>query len=175
MDFQEQIERGVLVCPRTYLPLRLSSARNSLITTDGGHEYPLLEGKIPVLLLDEGSAESYWASSQRMTTEYQPEAVRRRASLWYWIKTHDYRCRDSVRAFDETFGVRHDDCLVLASGGGPNREPPNAMNVNIGPFPNVDVVADALCLPYADDSVDAICCQAVLEHLPGPSKAANEM
>jgi predicted SAM-dependent methyltransferase len=34
-----------------------------------------------------------------------------------------------------------------------------------GPFANVDVVADAYALPYATGSVDAVHCEAVLEHL----------
>jgi ubiquinone/menaquinone biosynthesis C-methylase UbiE len=49
------------------------------------------------------------------------------------------------------------------------------VNLNIGPFPNVEVVADAHQLPYADNSVDAIFCEAVLEHLSNPFKAVQEM
>ena len=55
------------------------------------------------------------------------------------------------------------------------REHPSLVNVNIGPFPNVDVVADAHHLPYADASVDAIFCEAVLEHLAQPHEAVKEM
>ena len=40
---------------------------------------------------------------------------------------------------------------------------------------NVDIVADALNLPYQDNSVDAIYCEAVLEHLEDPQKAVLEM
>ncbi|OGV68942.1 MAG: hypothetical protein A2283_16865 [Lentisphaerae bacterium RIFOXYA12_FULL_48_11] len=49
------------------------------------------------------------------------------------------------------------------------------MNVNIGPFPNVDIIADAHCLPYANNSVDAIYCEAVFEHLHTPVLAAQEI
>jgi ubiquinone/menaquinone biosynthesis C-methylase UbiE len=49
------------------------------------------------------------------------------------------------------------------------------VNVNIGPFPKVDVVADAHLLPYADGSVDAIFCEAVLEHLAEPGQSVREM
>ena len=55
------------------------------------------------------------------------------------------------------------------------REHPSLVNVNIGPFPNVDIVADAHHLPYADASVDAIFCEAVLEHLAQPHEAVKEM
>jgi ubiquinone/menaquinone biosynthesis C-methylase UbiE len=49
------------------------------------------------------------------------------------------------------------------------------VNLNIGLFPNVDVVADAYSLPYADGAVDAIFCEAVLEHLEFPEVAVREM
>ena len=55
------------------------------------------------------------------------------------------------------------------------REHPSLVNVNIGPFANVDVVADAHHLPYADASVDAIFCEAVLEHLVQPHEAVKEL
>ncbi|MFY9820434.1 MAG: class I SAM-dependent methyltransferase [Thermoanaerobaculia bacterium] len=52
---------------------------------------------------------------------------------------------------------------------------PALVNLNIGAFPNVDVVADAYSLPYADGAVDAFHCEAVLEHLEFPEAAVAEM
>jgi SAM-dependent methyltransferase len=45
----------------------------------------------------------------------------------------------------------------------------------VAPFQNVEVVADAHQLPYADNCVDAIFCEAVIEHLRQPTLAAEEM
>ena len=59
--------------------------------------------------------------------------------------------------------------------GRPNRVHPTMTNVNIGPFPNVDVVADAHHLPYADECVDAVHSEAVFEHLANPARAAKEV
>ena len=67
------------------------------------------------------------------------------------------------------------DALCVSIGGGPERSHPRLVNLNIGPFPNVDVVADAHRLPYADGCVDAIFCEAVLEHLHTPAQAVAEM
>lgn len=65
--------------------------------------------------------------------------------------------------------------LRLSIGGGPGRPHPSLTNLNIDLFANVDVVGDAYALPYADAAVDAIHCEAVLEHLEHPVKALQEM
>ena len=39
----------------------------------------------------------------------------------------------------------------------------------------MDIIADAHCLPYANNSVDAIYCEAVFEHLHTPVLAAQEI
>ncbi len=73
------------------------------------------------------------------------------------------------------FDKLENDAIALAIGGGPQRHHPKLMNINIGYFPNVDIVADAHFLPYADNCIDAIYCEAVIEHLYDPAKAVKEM
>src|SRR5947207_2369549 len=67
------------------------------------------------------------------------------------------------------------DRVVLGLGGGPMLIHPKIVNVNIEPFANVTVVGDAHRLPIADNSVDAVHCEAVFEHLADPHIAAAEM
>jgi len=67
------------------------------------------------------------------------------------------------------------ESICLAIGGGPVRHHPKLLNLNIGPFENVDIVADAHYLPYAGNCVEAIHCEAVLEHLYNPCLAVKEM
>jgi SAM-dependent methyltransferase len=87
----------------------------------------------------------------------------------------DFRTRASVKAFCDLFDNQPPDSICISVGGGPERCHPRLINLNIGPFPNVDVVADAHQLPYPDNSVDAIHCAAVLEHLEFPNEAIKEM
>lgn len=68
-----------------------------------------------------------------------------------------------------------DDALCLSIGGGPRRDHIMLTNLNIGPYPNVDICADAHLLPYTNESVDAIYCDATLEHLKDPHQAVREM
>jgi SAM-dependent methyltransferase len=48
-------------------------------------------------------------------------------------------------------------------------------NLNLVPYQNVEVVGDAHCLPFATESVGALHCEAVLEHLRVPGRAVCEM
>lgn len=64
---------------------------------------------------------------------------------------------------------------AVSIGGGPRRVDPHFLNLNLAPFPNVDVAADAHRLPFAEGSLDALHCEAVLEHLVQPENAVTEM
>jgi SAM-dependent methyltransferase len=180
MNVDAQIERGLLVSPRSGKRLFWNIENPSLRTEDGAERFPCVshgQANVPVLLLDPKWAEQYSGSSEQMAREYSPEqqkedfSTRIRAYL-----SKDYRNRTSVHWFNALFGsLDYDASLVLSVGGGPKREHANFTNVNIGPFPNVDIVADAHRLPYATGSVDAIHCDAVMEHLSNPHQAVKEM
>ncbi len=49
------------------------------------------------------------------------------------------------------------------------------VNLDIYPFPNVDMVHDAHCLPFNDETFDCVFCNAVLEHCLRPWIVANEI
>lgn len=65
--------------------------------------------------------------------------------------------------------------LVLNVGGGPHRLSDDEIVLNIGPFPNVDLVADGHHIPLADGTLDGVFSLAVLEHVPDPKRVVAEM
>lgn len=65
--------------------------------------------------------------------------------------------------------------VALSVGGGPARFHARLVNVNIVHAPGVDVVGDAHALPWRDASVDAVFCEAVLEHVADAARAVAEM
>lgn len=65
--------------------------------------------------------------------------------------------------------------LVLNVGGGPRRESDGEITLNIGPFPNVDLIADGQRIPVADGTFDAVFSLAVLEHVPDAPRVVAEM
>lgn len=172
-----QLRQGKIVCPGTRAPLFLSSDGRSLISGDGACAYPVAPGGVPMLLEGAGEAAEF-ASSSNMETEYSPEAVAGQGGVLARLRLflfQDRRAAACRRAFNEVFPEPPPDTVYLSVGGGPGRPSAHFTNLNIGPFPNVDIVADAHRLPYADGAVDAIYCEAVLEHLYAPGRAVEEM
>lgn len=69
------------------------------------------------------------------------------------------------------------DCggLKLFIGGAGGNIPAGFTNVDAVFYPGVDIVADVQSLPFEDDAVAAIECDAVLEHVPNATKAVSEL
>jgi len=175
---RDQVLQGKIVCPRNRQPLVFDESLRRLSTGNGAATYPVTEAGVPVLLDVSEDQLAEFASSRNMEAEYTPEAMESKRSLSGKLREmlfKDYRSPSCVAAFERVFGGENGGRLLLAVGGGPLRAHPGFTNLNIGPFPNVDVVGDAHQLPYADRAVDAIYCEAVLEHLFAPNRAVEEM
>jgi SAM-dependent methyltransferase len=167
---ERDIALGRIVCPVSRVALRIDGD-----TLVGPQRIYHRANGVPVLLEDEAAAREYVHSSTRMTSDYaefeRPGLIRRLADAG----AHDYRSKASNASFARLFAGAPADATFLSIGGGPTRSHPDLINLNVGSFPNVDIVGDAYRLPYADASVDGIECQAVLEHLADPHAAISEM
>ncbi len=64
---------------------------------------------------------------------------------------------------------------ILNIGSGVHRPRPDIVNIDIFFYPGVDVIANAEELPFADNSIDAIICENLLEHVPRPDDIIAEM
>ncbi|MEK9183901.1 MAG: class I SAM-dependent methyltransferase [Patescibacteria group bacterium] len=67
------------------------------------------------------------------------------------------------------------DGQVAEIGSGSRRLHPDIINVDIHPWEEVDVLADAHDLPFKDGSLDGVVSAWVLEHLKNPLQAVGEM
>ena len=170
-----QLDRQQLVCPRTREPLRRNGDHLESVT--GATRYPLVEG-VPLLLSDPERTRQYLGlQGGGMVAEYTGAPRKRLRTAWERLagRVGDMRTTTSDEAFRSLFAGLSEEALCISVGGGPVRVHPALVNVNLGLFPNVDVVADAYELPYADEAVDAVHCEAVLEHLELPETAVREM
>lgn len=179
LTVNQQIESGALVCPSTHQRLIVKGDR--LETEDGKISYPLING-VPILFTDTARQENYLSQEKGAMAKEYAQVGNKRLKTKKSLKTklinllsNDYRNHKSINSFQKTISQQGEDALCLSIGGGPARQHPNLINLNIGHFANVDLIADAYELPYADNSVDAIFCEAVLEHLEFPEKAVLEM
>jgi len=111
-----------------------------------------------------------------MLNEYTLESLQKSKRFFNKLKanlTRDYRTESAQKAFFSIFQNLPDNALCVSVGA--RRDHPELVNVNIAPFPNVDIAADAHKLPYDDGCVDVIHCEAVLEPLQYPQIAIKEM
>lgn len=165
MDIKTQIEQGKLRCVRTHRTLAMKDGK--LVP-----DYPLYQGRVPAIFKEETTASTLDAHGSDMAAEYaNPSLYQRIRKALY----KDYNAHAYDRLFAELIAESDASKLLLSIGGGPLRRAPHVINMNIGPYPNVDVVCDAHDLCYHDETVDAIHCDAVLEHLHTPIKAVQEM
>ncbi|MFH1461302.1 MAG: methyltransferase domain-containing protein, partial [Patescibacteria group bacterium] len=61
-----------------------------------------------------------------------------------------------------------EDKIILNLGSGIRSVRRDVINVDFYPFAGVDIVADITKLPFKDNSVDAVVCESVLEHIKDP-------
>lgn len=76
----------------------------------------------------------------------------------------------------KSFAMRYpNDAVLLNIGSGVHRYRADLINVDIFPYADVDVVADATKLPFAENSVDGVLCECLLEHVPKPVDVVSEI
>lgn len=67
------------------------------------------------------------------------------------------------------------DSLAIDVGSGPERLGKEFINIDVFPFPEVDIVANATHLPFKNNSVDAAVSESLFEHVPDAVMVAKEM
>ncbi len=173
-SIEELVKDGTLVCPKNREALRLEE--RSLRSKDG-QRYPLAPSGAP-LFLSSAIQKSYLSENNAsMEKTYRPPSrswvQKAFDSLLRWINAETHRSADSLQAWQHV-AKQEAQAVYVSVGGGPQRHDPKFLNLNISNFDNVDIVGDAYELPFRDNSIDAIHCVAVLEHLENPKRAVEE-
>lgn len=167
-QLQPFIERGVFCDPSTHTPLSSSDLR-------------YVDSRL-VLLARVQEMESYLNASQNLHLEQNNEGefggaaircLRRVFRICGFIP--GFRSLDSWETESRFFSEVKKDSLCVSIGGGPKRVHPQFLNLNIGNYQNIDLIADAHALPFVDGCIDFIHIDAVLEHLSDPALAVREM
>jgi len=87
----------------------------------------------------------------------------------------DYRSSEANRRLPALIAAAGERATLLNIGSGQTRHAPHMVNIDIGAFPQVDIVGDAQQLPILDAAADLAVCTALLEHVPDPAAVVAEM
>lgn len=85
------------------------------------------------------------------------------------------KTRRTLKQIDEFLNSSKDRYLILNLGSGSTFYGPHIINLDIFKRPNVNVIGDAHRLPFRSESLDAVFCQAVLEHVSQPPVVVAEI
>ncbi|NQU42220.1 methyltransferase domain-containing protein [bacterium] len=160
----------LLVSPESHEPLAYDEGEECLRAPDG-RTYSVRNG-VPILLTSEDRAEFERILSHEgkaMVEEYGQDQASAAEAAYYPPTIVPYEIVDAI------YDRKGDATRILSVGGGPTRNSPKEINLNLGLFPDVDLVGNAMRLPFRTGSVDGIWCNAVLEHVADASSAVREM
>jgi SAM-dependent methyltransferase len=135
---------------------------------------------VPVLLNTESKRlvkENLTSSTGKgMSDEYlaNPSISKKWINRLFAIPDYQYRVNNPEEFIDTVTYNDNPEKIILSVGGGPKRVRGNCINLNIGLYPNVDIVADAHHIPIKSQSVDGVLILAVLEHVEDPRRVVDE-
>lgn len=165
-----------LCCPECHHPLewgddlrcRSCGARYPFVATADGRRVPWFRpGGLPSGSVDDGELPFGLASMPDRDTVLS--RVRSVIGAGYIPKRLGWE-----RRRQELLSLRGPDTRILEIGAGGRRVAPAAVTLDLFPFPNTDIVADAAALPLSSGSFDCVWLECVLEHCPDPSRVAAE-
>ncbi len=95
--------------------------------------------------------------------------------LTYAIGNISYLGQKPKKTIEKLYGGYTKDKIIINVGSGIPRVHPDVVNLDIFPFKNVDIVADAASLPFKDNSVDMLISESTIEHTPQFEQVIKEM
>jgi SAM-dependent methyltransferase len=174
-----------LRCPATGSPLSLTPDGSALVNADG-RAYPVIDG-IPVLLAEERSLFDIADVKPRSTGNTETMARGGLARLWSKLPSlsRNVGSERNYAALAEMLEERKPlkprvlvvggQIAGVGSGALLGRGDIDLVETDVDIGPRTHVVCDAHDLPFADQTFDAVVCQAVLEHVIDPYRAAAEI
>lgn len=169
-----------LRCPSCHASISWDGQPGSIPCPACRESYPVLPGGVPLLLVPARRERfsrvlSEEPGGKRMAEEYRRRGTRAAALREFFRPPSIVYDEDVARRYSWIYDTRGPDTIVLSVGGGPGRENPRVINLNVDAFDSVDIVGDGASIPLADASVDAVTCNAVIEHVPRPDHLISEM
>jgi SAM-dependent methyltransferase len=184
----EHLENGTLVCPLCLSPLKIADESIYCTNTACSHsitEIPLIQKKIPILvnfnetILDKESLLATGGESLIPRSGNKYDAIKK----IFW--GGDGKTKRNLAQFLESvpkYAGKKSTVLIIGGGAVGNgaagmydAKDINVLSFDIYASSNTDFIADGHSLPIADNSIDGIWIQAVLEHVMYPQRVVAEI
>ena len=175
----------LLRCPCCKGLLRQEPERFACLNVACGAAFPIVDG-VPVLINEANSvfAVDDFVSQRDTFFSLRPSASARLLDRLTPPTSANYKARENYRRVAELVAAEDPAPRVLVLGGSvvgqgmePLLETPGIelieSDVSFGP--RTSLICDGHDIPYADDSLDAVVAQAVLEHVVDPHAVAREI
>ncbi len=170
MELQEIL--GILVYPSCKSNLRLSGGKLICSSVRCKAEYNLINGK-PAFVAVKGVP----APGQQAVSPQKARGLLKQDKLVKFISsfiTCDYIPQMPVD-YRELANLKGPKTRLLEIGSGSRRIHERAINLDLMPFENVDIMADGHSLPFASESLDVVVIDVVLEHVAYPEIIVSEI
>jgi len=139
-----------------------------------GDHFPRING-VPYLLSEAGQLLD---DVNQEDSQYQQDMFHKRtpvariASFAAEVISSEYQPYRQMQSF--IYAIPS-EAVVVEFGSGNRRLLPHRINVDLFPFPNVDIVSDITATYFAKETIDYLILDTVLEHVPEPQSVVNEI
>jgi uncharacterized protein YbaR (Trm112 family)/SAM-dependent methyltransferase len=171
MDIKEIVD--ILRCPECKSSVSIAD-ENTLVCTNCDETYPIKNG-VPIMIAANGSSDGVEPVGSNNETKQETWFERTGHRLYKTLSPPEGFCisgKGKITNFVSSFG---DDAYIVDIGSGSKRWGKNVINLDIAPFPNVDIVFGGGELPIRDNAVGGVVSIAVLEHVPNPTAFVSEV
>lgn len=156
----------------------LSLQENKLVCKTCSASFPILNGKLCFTKDADEIMRKYDAEAKQFVNRLK-SLVKRWPALFvfltYAIGSVSYFGERPGRTIKKAFGKDVKNKIIVNVGSGITKVHQDVINLDIFPFKNVDIVADASSLPFKDNSVDMLISESTIEHTPDAERAIQEM
>ncbi|MCX6024378.1 MAG: methyltransferase domain-containing protein [Chloroflexi bacterium] len=159
--------RGLLICVRCHGALR-DSGDAALVCPSCGARYSIRDGVVNFVTTDQFDAGDGEFQAQQMLNS---TLTARLFNAGRRVVSSEYAQIDHIDRFLQDIPP---GSLTVELGSGDRRLGSNVINVDLFAFPHVDLAADIAHTPFADDTVDRVILDSVLEHVPQPHAVVDE-
>lgn len=156
----------------------LSMREERLACNECAAEYPVRDAKICFTKTADAHMRKYEAEANSFVNR-----LKKRVKEWpalfvfltYAIGSVSYFGQRPKQTIEKCYGEKAKDKIIINVGSGITTIHPAVINLDIFPFKNVDIVADAAALPFRDNSIDMLISESTIEHAPDAERVIKEM